>query len=105
MTAEYKNSLTGFGGLGRLRIPAEQVADIACQQFLDFHQTGAPVDEYLADQLLLPAALGSEVSHYRVSKITTHLTTNAAIIEQFGLARVTVDEVEKTVTVAPVNGR
>lgn len=101
LTAEYKNSLTGFGGLGRLRIPAEQVADIACQQLLDFHQTGAPVDEHLADQLLLPAALASEVSHYRASKITTHLTTNAAIIEQFGLARATVDEVEKTVAVVP----
>jgi len=52
----------------------------------------------LVDQLLLPAALASEASQYRVAEISTHLTTNAAIIEQFGLARVTVDEAEKLVS-------
>ncbi|MBW4644595.1 MAG: RNA 3'-phosphate cyclase [Goleter apudmare HA4340-LM2] len=102
LTAEYQHSLTGFGGFGRLRIPAEKVADIACRQLLQFHQTGAPVDEHLADQLLLPAALASEKSQYRVAEISTHLTTNAAIIELFGLAKVTVDEVEKIVMVKPL---
>ncbi|WP_042342491.1 RNA 3'-terminal phosphate cyclase [Calothrix sp. PCC 7507] len=102
LTAEYENSLSGFGGIGRLRIPAEKVADIACQQLLQFHHTGAPVDEHLADQLLLPAALASQKSQYRVAEISTHLTTNAAIIEQFGLAKVMVDEAEKIVTVMPV---
>lgn len=101
LTAEYKNSLTGFGGFGRLRLPAEKVADIACRQLLQFHYTGAPVDEHLADQLLLPATLASGASQYRASEISSHLTTNAAIIERFGLARVTVDEAEKIVAIAP----
>ncbi len=103
LTAEYQNSLTGFGGFGRLRLTSEKVAEIACEQLLKFHQTGAPVDEHLADQLLLPAALTSVVSQYRVAEVTTHLTTNAAVIEQFGLAQITVDEREKTVSVKPVN--
>ncbi len=102
LTAEYENSLSGFAGIGRLRLPAEKVADIACGQLLQFHQTGAPVDQHLADQLLLPAALASQQSQYRVAEISNHLTTNAAIIEQFGLAKVTVDEAEKIVTVKPV---
>ena len=99
LTAEYKNSLAGFGGLGRLRLTAEKVADIACEELLKFHQTWAAVDEHLGDQLLLPAALASQGSQYRVAEVSTHLTTNAAVIEQFGLARVTVDAGEKIVAV------
>ncbi len=103
LTAEYQNSLTGFGGFGRLRLTSEKVAEIACEQLLKFHQTSAPVDEHLADQLLLPAALADQMSQYRVAEVTTHLITNAAVIEQFGLARITVDEREKTVAVMPLN--
>ncbi|MBW4557269.1 MAG: RNA 3'-phosphate cyclase [Trichormus sp. ATA11-4-KO1] len=100
LTAEYENSLTGFGGLGRLRLSSEKVAEIACEQLLKFHQTGAPVDEHLADQLLLPAVLASQQSQYRVAEVSSHLTTNAAIIEQFGLVRITVDEAAKIVKIA-----
>jgi RNA 3'-terminal phosphate cyclase (ATP) len=102
LTAEYQNSLAGFGGFGRLRLSAETVAEIACKQLFKFHHTGAPIDEHLGDQLLLPAALASKESHYRVANVSTHLTTNAVVIEQFGLARTTVDEAEKTVSVIPV---
>jgi RNA 3'-terminal phosphate cyclase (ATP) len=102
LTAEYQNSLTGFGGFGRLRLSAETVAEIACQQLLEFHYTGAPVDEHLADQLLLPAALALQESQYRVAEVSRHLTTNAAVIEQFGLAQITVNEAEKIVSVSPV---
>ncbi|MEI2583562.1 RNA 3'-terminal phosphate cyclase [Scytonema sp. PRP1] len=102
LTAEYENSLAGFGALGRIGLPADKVADMACEELLKFHQTGAPVDEHLADQLLLPAALASTRSEYRVPEVSTHLTTNAWVIEQFGLARVKVDEVEKRVVVEPL---
>ncbi|MEH1839892.1 MAG: RNA 3'-terminal phosphate cyclase [Nostoc sp.] len=104
LTAEYQNSLTGFGGFGRLRLSAETVAEIACQQLLEFHHTGAAVDEHLADQLLLPAALASQESHYRVAEVSRHLTTNAAVIEQFRLAQIRVNEAEKIVSVIPVIG-
>ncbi|MER3590270.1 MAG: RNA 3'-phosphate cyclase, partial [Mastigocladus sp. ERB_26_1] len=103
LAAEYKNSLAGFSALGRLGLPAEKVAQMACEELLKFHQTGAAVDEHLADQLLLPAALASEKSEYQVAEVSTHLTTNAWVIEQFGLARVTVDEGEKLVTVKPLS--
>ncbi len=103
LTAEYENSESGFGALGRLGLPADKVAQMACEELLKFHQTGAPVDEHLADQLLLPAALASQNSKYWVAEITQHLTTNAWVIEQFGLARVTVDEVDKMVAVEPLS--
>ncbi len=103
LTAEYDNSLAGSGALGRVGLPAEKVAQMACEELLDFHNTGAPVDVHLADQLLLPAALASEASQYRVAEISTHLTTNAWVIyEQFRLARVTVDEADKVVAIAPL---
>lgn len=103
LTAEYEHSKAGFGALGRVGLPAEKVAEIACQELLQFHYTGAPVDEHLADQLLLPAALASQESQYRAAEISQHLTTNAWVIEQFGLVQVTIDEVEQVVTVAPAN--
>jgi RNA 3'-terminal phosphate cyclase (ATP) len=103
LTAEYEHSLTGFGALGRVGLPAEKVAEIACGQLLGFHQTGAPVDEHMADQLLLPAALAAQESQYRVAEISTHLTTNAWAISHFGLARVTVDEADNGVTIAPLS--
>ncbi|MBD2519565.1 RNA 3'-phosphate cyclase [Nostoc sp. FACHB-973] len=99
LTAEYQNSLAGFGGFGRLQLSAETVAEIACQQLLEFHHTGAPVDEHLADQLLLPAALASQESHYRVAQVSSHLTTNAGVIQQFGLAQIAIDEAENSVSV------
>ncbi len=105
LTAEYENSLAGFGALGRVGLPAEKVAEMACEELLNFHKTVAPVDVHLADQLLLPAALASVESQYRVAEISTHLTTNAWVIEQFRLARVTVDKAEEVVAVAPVSGR
>lgn len=103
LTAEYEQSLAGFSSLGRINLPAEKVAETACEEFLKFHETSAPVDEHLADQLLLSAALALSKSEYRTAAVTTHLTTNAWVIEQFGLARITVDEEKKTVTVEPNN--
>lgn len=101
LTAQYEHSKAGFGALGRVGLPAEKVAQLACEELLQFHNTGAPVDEHLADQLLLPAALAKNESQYKVAEISTHLTTNAWVIEQFGLAKVTVDEAEKIVAIAP----
>ncbi|MFE1748194.1 RNA 3'-terminal phosphate cyclase [Coleofasciculus sp. H7-2] len=105
LTAEYENSLAGFGALGRVGLPADKVADMACQELLDFHHTGAPVDVHLGDQLLLPAALADSMSQYRVAEISTHLTTNSWVIQQFGLASITIDQVDRRVSVAPNTDR
>ena len=79
-----------------------QVAAIATQELLNFHANGAPIDIYLADQLLLPAALASNASQYRSAGISTHLTTNAWVIEQFGLAKTVINAVDKLITVTPL---
>ncbi|AFZ11774.1 RNA 3'-terminal phosphate cyclase [Crinalium epipsammum PCC 9333] len=99
LTAEYENSLAGFGALGRVGLPADKVAEMPCQELIDFNDTGAAVDGHLADQLLLPAALAFEGSQYRVADITMHLSTNAWVIQQFGIAQINIDELEQTVVV------
>jgi RNA 3'-terminal phosphate cyclase (ATP) len=101
LTAEYEHTRTGFGAVGKLGLPAEEVAAIATQELLAFHTNGAPVDVYLADQLLLPAALAAAPSQYRVVEISTHLVTNAGVIEQFKLAKIAIDKSTHSVTVTP----
>jgi RNA 3'-terminal phosphate cyclase (ATP) len=52
--------------------------------------------------MLLPAALASEGSEYPTAEVSLRLTTNAWVIEKFGVARVRVDEDEKVVRVEPI---
>jgi RNA 3'-terminal phosphate cyclase (ATP) len=99
LMAEYAQARAGFGAIGKVGLPAEQVAAIATQELLDFHVTEASVDVHLADQLLLPAALATTPSQYRAAEISTHLVTNAWVIEQFGLAETRIDG--KIVTITP----
>ena len=101
LTAEYDRSRAGFSALGRRGLPAERVAEMVVEELVEFHTSGMPVDVYLADQLLLPTALGSRVSQFRVAGITPHLRTNAWAIEQFGLARIAIDREHQLVTVMP----
>jgi len=77
-----------FYSLGQLGKPAERVADEAVDAFLNFDSTGAAVDQYLADQLLLPLAFASGDSELLTSGITSHLLTNAEIIRAFLPSRI-----------------
>jgi RNA 3'-terminal phosphate cyclase (ATP) len=72
-----------FSALGAPGKPTEQVADEAVDQLLAFLATDGCVDPFLADQLLLPLLAGEGVSTFRVGSITTHLLSNAHVIEQF----------------------
>jgi len=105
LMAEYEQTRTGFGAVGKIGLPAEEVAAIATQELLEFHANGAPVDVHLADQLLLPAALASTPSQYHVAEVSTHLMTNAWVIEQFGLADIVLNQNARLVTVTPTHAR
>lgn len=103
LIAEYEHSRAAFSAVGKVGLPAEQVAQMATEELLTFHANGAPVDPFLADQLLLPAALASEASQYRVAEVSLHLTTNAWVIEKFGLAEIEIDKDAQLVSVIPIN--
>jgi RNA 3'-terminal phosphate cyclase (ATP) len=83
LLAEYEQAWAGFAALGKKGKPSSEVADEACQDFLDHHHRGAAVDPHLADQLLLPLALAQGQSQFTTSQVTQHLLTNAQIISRF----------------------
>jgi RNA 3'-terminal phosphate cyclase (ATP) len=81
--AEFENAVAGFTSLGERGKPAEQVADEAAQDLLTFLDSGAALDRYLADQLVLPMALARSPSHFTTSQVTQHLLTNAWVVNQY----------------------
>lgn len=84
-------SLVGFFENGRCCYTAlsdgkrspESVASEACMRFLAFLHDRAAVDEYTADQLLLPLALAEGESEFTTVKVTRHLLTNRDILCRF----------------------
>jgi RNA 3'-terminal phosphate cyclase (ATP) len=75
---------TFFFGLGERGKPAETVADEAVAQVEAFLDTGpAGIDEHSADQLLLPLAVADGESSFPAARVSNHLLTNAAVIQQF----------------------
>ncbi len=70
---------TGFAERGRR---AEDVANEAVEAAEAWLKAEVPVDEYLADQLLLPMALAGG-GCVRTTKPSLHSATNAAIIQRF----------------------
>ena len=59
------------------------MAEAACEELLSHHRSGAPVDPYLADQLVLPMALADGESRMNVSQVSQHLLTNIWVVRQF----------------------
>ncbi len=83
LKAEFENSMAGFAALGERGKRAEKVAEEACDDFLQFTQSGATVDPHLADQLVPYLALADGKSTFTVSRITKHLLTNVWVVKQF----------------------
>jgi len=83
LLAEFDKSQCCYFSLGKPGKPAERVADDTINSFESFMTTSGVVDEYLADQLLLPLAFASGTSSFNSPKITNHLITNADVIKKF----------------------
>jgi RNA 3'-terminal phosphate cyclase (ATP) len=91
LRAKYKHVTCGFSALGERGKASEVVAEEACRELVAHDETGAPVVDYLADQLLLPAALADGSSSFCTSRITTHTVTNAHVIRSFLDTRIDID--------------
>jgi RNA 3'-phosphate cyclase len=83
LLAECEQSRCCTYALGARGKPAEQVADETVADLEAFLATGAAVDPYLADQLILPLALASGSSELTTSRVTRHLLTNAEVLRRF----------------------
>ena len=71
-----------FTALGRIGLPAERVARNAIRDARTFARAGVPIGPHLADQLLVPMALGGGGSFDTVLP-TSHTTTQARLVESF----------------------
>jgi RNA 3'-terminal phosphate cyclase (ATP) len=91
LVAEYENLPAAFSAYGRQGKPSEAVAEEAVATLREHHASGAAVERYLADQILLPLAVASGPSEFTVSQPSNHLLTNAWAIGQFGIADISVE--------------
>ena len=73
---------TVTSAIGAMRTPAESVAENASREALRFARSGNPVCKHLADQLLVPLALGAG-GVFRTSRPTPHTRTCAEVIRRF----------------------
>ena len=79
-TFEHASAVfVGFGARGKA---SEKVAADAARQAVAFAANGAAVDEYLADQLLLPMAIG-QGGAFSTVPLSLHSTTNIEVIREF----------------------
>lgn len=104
LAANYETAICGFSALGERGKPAERVAEEAVENVLAHDRSGAAFDVHLADQMILPMALASGPSEFTTPRLTRHLVTNAWVVEQFGVADVTLEQEDSGpahVTVTP----
>jgi RNA 3'-terminal phosphate cyclase (ATP) len=83
LKAEYEDAVSGFTVLGERGKLAERVGEEAAHELLDYHDSGMPVDQHLADQLVLYLAQAKAPSLFATSRITAHLETNLLITGYF----------------------
>lgn len=80
---KFGNGSASFTSLGQIGIRAEAVAKDCVQEAIDFINSEAAIDRYLADQLILPLYFAHQSSSFTTNFISEHLLTNAAIVKKF----------------------
>lgn len=83
LLAEFEHCQACFFALGARGKRAETVADEAVDSLAEFLATQATLDQWMADQLMLPLSLAAEKSLFVTSRVTQHLLTNAGVIQLF----------------------
>jgi len=77
----------GSDKAGRPGRSSESIGRYVAQSFIEDIKSGAPVDRYIADQLILYAGLAEGTTRYLIPRITEHVETNLWLIEEFLGAR------------------
>ena len=83
-----------FTAFGAKRVPAETVALEAAKQARRYINSGAGVGEHLADQLLLPLAVGAGGA-FTTTPLSTHAQTNIEVIGRFVDTPIAVEEISQ----------
>ena len=111
---ECENVCEVFTAIGRQGIAAEKVADEVVRATRRWKKVGAPVGEYLADQILLPLALSAHRMHnadiqrggtFRTGPLSLHARTHVELLQEFLNIKIEVSESDgvTTCSVLPKN--
>jgi len=76
-------SIIGSDRAGRPGRSSESIGRYVAQNLLEDINTGATVDRYIADQLIIYAGLAEGTTQYSIPRITEHVETNLWLIEEF----------------------
>ena len=91
-----------FSAFGARGVRAEAVAHDAAKQARRYINSGAAVGEHLADQLLLPLALG-EGGTFTTTPLSSHSTTNIDVIQHFLNVSITTSAISNGITLVVVD--
>ena len=83
---EYENVTAIFTGFGQQGIRAERIASAVYRETKKYIESSVPVEEYLADQLMLPMGLAASQGHscsFRTYELSGHSKTHLEILQQF----------------------
>ncbi|XXF81458.1 RNA 3'-terminal phosphate cyclase [Myxococcaceae bacterium GXIMD 01537] len=98
--AQFEYTLAGFTVVGERARPPEDVGREAAEAVTRFMETGGALDEHLAEQLVLPAALlaagrlGASTpgtTRFTTARVTGHLRAQARAAETFLRVRISAD--------------
>lgn len=82
-----------FESVGERNVSAERVAGKAIRDLKRYVAAGVPVGEHLADQLVLPMAMGAG-GRFRTLKPSEHLLTNIEVIKKIARIDIAVSEID-----------
>ena len=74
----------GADQAGRRGRGSEEIGTYVASSLLEDLKAGATVDRYLADQLVLYAALAEGTTQFLIPRLTDHVETNLWLVEKFG---------------------
>lgn len=83
VACEYEGGLGSSSVIGTKGVRIESVAQRAFEKTLQWMRSGAGLDEFLAEQIIVLACLASTPSQFTVDRITPRLTTTIWVIRQF----------------------
>jgi RNA 3'-terminal phosphate cyclase (ATP) len=92
--AQYERGFGGGTAMGARGVKVETLAQTAFDQLLRWMSTNSTVDEFLADQLLLPLVFAEGPSSISVPRLTQRLLTAIWVVKQFTPIHITVRGVE-----------
>jgi len=87
----FENGSGSCTSLGKRGVSAERVAASSIESVFEYIDSGAAVDRFIADQLILPLSFASGESVFTCAQTTQHLVTNAHVVQMFLPVKVEVD--------------